>query len=80
MIKALGFAEFYLHEKYMEPPKKNKIILDVKFYQSNVEKCIEQWEILRDIVDTSIKKLKINSHDKEKIEELEKQFYIRLAY
>jgi len=79
IVTALGFAEFYLHEKRdLENPKWEKIVLDVKFYDKNFDKCMKKWEKLRVIIDKSIDKMKKYSDNKKKINELEKKFFIKL--
>jgi len=53
-VEKLGFAEYLLHEKKdMENPKWEKIILDARFYERDVEKKIKRWEQLRELVDKS---------------------------
>lgn len=79
-VEKLGFAEYLLHEKKdMENPKWQKIILDAQFYEKDFEKKMDLWEELRELVDSSIDKLKHETHNLEEVKELEKQFYINLC-
>ena len=79
-VEKLGFAEYLLHEKKdIENPKWEKIILDARFYEKDIEKKIERWEQLRELIDKSIDKLKNKTSNLEEVKELEKQFYISLC-
>jgi len=78
-VEKLGFAEYLLREKKdIENPKWEKILLDARFYEKNMEKKLEKWESLRDLIDESIKELKLKTKTKDEIIELEKKFYINL--
>jgi len=78
-VRSLGTAEFYLYEKQdKENPKWEKIILDAKFYEGNFETRINKWEKLRLRIDVALEQMKKYSSNKEKINELEKKFYIKM--
>ncbi len=80
-VEKLGFAEYLLREKKdIENPKWEKIILDARFYERDMEKKLEKWERLRDLIDESIEELKLKTNTKEEIIQLEKKFYINLVY
>jgi len=78
-VRALGIAKFYLYEKQdKENPKWEKIILDAKFYDDNLETKIVKWEKLRLIIDVALEQMKKYSSNRDKINELEKKFYIKM--
>jgi len=80
-VEKLGFAEYLLREqKDIENPKWEKIMLDARFYERDMDIKIEKWEKLREIIDASIKELKLKTTSTEEIKKLEEKFYINLIF
>ena len=80
-LKEIGIRDYFLYEQRdLENPNWKKIILDIKFLEKDLEKNIESWEEIRQIIDESLEEMKSNAENKDHTLELEKNFYVNAMF
>ena len=80
-LKEIGIKDYFLREQRdLENPKWEKIILNITFLEKDLEKNIESWEKIRQIIDRSLAEMKRNVENKDYTLELEENFYINAVF
>ena len=80
IIDPINTTEYYLHKKKdKEIPEWEKLLLDVKFYDEDLDAKISKGEKLRELIDNEIDKLfREITINPERLNEIKRQFYLKL--